>query len=448
MEPDRVVLVDSDVWPYFNRASFDQDKIVSYGDYQYSMYWACDEVLVLVRRDLRTHAIQKLRFQDYHLTINPRDSHRNTVVGISPADGRLHMSWDHHNNDLRYAKSKAGFLTEPPDEMLLDDFEPAQMLTSEAPQRVTYPRFFNDQEHNLFFMYRTGSSGNGDTVMARYDAGQGTWSLIAINLFSREGTYPPWDNSDSRNAYLHDVLFDHKGRLHVSWVYRETGGTWASNHDLHYAYSDDGGVTWNNNTGEGIADLSKNESIVLDSSGIVVREIPVHSWLMNQCAMNLDSQNCPHVATYHLVEPFIPEQQKHNPPALVYENLSHYHYWRDTDGVWRSSGPIPELNRKELGIRRPNIVMDKDDNVCLYWASHQGFRCHVAFAEDDYQQWATLSLTDSTFNFTDACKHDRWLLEKEGILSFCGETEEADEKKGYAILDFELNNLMQQARGL
>jgi len=139
MEPDRVVLVDSDVWPYFNRASFDQDKIVSHGDYQYSMYWACDEVLVLVRRDLRTHAIQKLRFQDYHLTINPRDSHRNTVVGISPADGRLHMSWDHHNNDLRYAKSKAGFLTEPPNEMLLDDFEPAQMLTSEAPQRVTYP---------------------------------------------------------------------------------------------------------------------------------------------------------------------------------------------------------------------------------------------------------------------------------------------------------------------
>ena len=34
VKPTRDILVDSDVWTHFNWASFDQDKIVSYGDYQ------------------------------------------------------------------------------------------------------------------------------------------------------------------------------------------------------------------------------------------------------------------------------------------------------------------------------------------------------------------------------------------------------------------------------
>ena len=28
--------------------------------------------------------------------------------------------------------------------------------------------------------------------------------------------------------------------------------------------------------------------------------------------------------------------------------------------------------------------MDKDDNVCLYWASHQGFRCHTFDIREDH----------------------------------------------------------------
>ena len=445
MKPDCVIDVDDDVWPYFNRASFDQDKIVSYGSFQYTLYWASDEALVLIRRNLENDEIQKLRFPDWHLTIGPKDNHRNTVLGISPKDGRLHMSWDHHNNDLRYTKSNADFLTNPPGEISCGDFESAQLLTPEAPQRVTYPRFFNDHNDNLFFMYRTGGSGNGDSVMARYNAQEGQWSLVAQRLFSREGVYPQWGDSDSRNAYLHDVLFDRQGRLHVSWVYREAGKSWASNHDLHYAYSDDEGVTWHNNTGVVIADLSMDESITLDSPGIAVRNISVYSWLMNQCAMTLDGQNRPHVATYHLAQPFIPVQLNHNPPEEVYDQLAHHHYWRD-GGIWHSSGPIPEPRRGELGIRRPNIVADSRDNVCMYWASHQGFVCHIAFADEAYQHWATLQMTDERYTFSDACKHDRWRLAKEGVLSFCAETEPAEFKKGFTILDFDLDRLVEKAR--
>ena len=445
MKPDKVIHVDSDVWPYFNRASFDQDKLVSYGDYQYTIHWDSDMVLVVVRRDLRDDTVQTLRFPNYQLSVNPRDGHRNAVLGISPADGRLHMSWDHHNNDLRYTRSRAGFLTHPPGEISAADFEPQQPLTPDAPQRVTYPRFFNDPDENLFLLYRTGSSGRGDSVMSGYDADRGTWSLISCQLFSQEGIYPPWNNSPSRNAYLHDVLFDSTGRLHITWVYREAGKTWASNHDLHYACSDDDGLTWKNNAGETIADVSKNKPILLDDPGIVVREIPVYSWLMNQCAMALDTQNQPHVATFKGPEPFIPKELEHNPPAEAAERLTFYHYWRDTDGGWHSSNPIPVPDREHGRIRRPNLVLDQDNNVYLYWASTQGYLCHAALAKDRYEKWATFPLTGPEFLCVDACKHDRRLLRNRGILSFSAEPATPGDKKGYAILDFELKHLVRQA---
>ena len=440
-KPDRTIIVDEDTWQ-FNWASFDQDKLVSFGKFQYTIYWDADTVLVLVRRNLKTDKIQALRFPQHKLSRNPKDGHRNTVLGISPGDGRLHMSWDHHCNDLRYTRSRKGFLTNPPEKMSLKDFEPAQPLLPKAPQSVTYPRFLNDARENLFFMYRSGGSGSGDTVMARYDASSGKWEIVSRRLFGRAGTYKPWDNSKTRNAYLHDVLFDRNNRLHVTWVYREVARTWASNHDLHYAYSDDSGITWKNNAGVKIADLSRNDPIVLDDPGIVVYKIPVYSWLMNQCAMALDSRNQPHVATFHLPKPSPkPKKLRHGPPKALSTGLSLFHYWRDAKGVWHKSKPLVIPDRAQSGMRRPGIVIDGDDTVYIYWASRQGLRCHVAKAKDKWQTWTTFLMTGPEFTSGDACKHDRRLLREKGILSFTADPTGKKKGKGYAILDFDLKRL-------
>jgi len=446
MDPDRVIRIDDDVWPWFNRASFDQDKVVSYGDHQYTIYWAADQTLVLVRRNLRTHRVQSLRFPGYHLSLNPRDGHRNTVLGISPADGRLHLSWDHHNNDLRYTKSRQGFLSDPPETISWADFEPAQPLAPGAPQRVTYPRFLNDPEDNLFFLYRTGSSGSGDTVSSKYDAGSGAWSIVTSCLFSKEGTYAPWENSTSRNAYLHDVLFDQAGRLHVTWVYREAGRSWASNHDLHYAFSDDDGITWQNNSGQQIADLSKNDPIALDDPGIIVQRIPVFSWLMNQCGMTLDRNDQPHVATFHLAQPFVPAELEHNPPKEAQDRLAIHHYWRDGSGTWHGSGPVRDLREGDGRVRRPAIVTDANGNVVIYWASDVGYRCHVALAQDGYRTRTTFALTGPEFASTDACKHDRRLLQTEGVLSFTADPADSGEKRAFAVVDFALDRVVSEAQ--
>jgi len=253
----RQLVLGQEAWRW-NWSSWDQEKIVTFGDFQYTVYWDAGRVFVLARRDLRTDAVETLRLPKFRLSSD--DGHRNTCLGVSPADGRLHLSWDHHGNPLRYAKSKAGFLTEPPGQLSVADIEPASPMLSQPnlEARVTYPRFFNDRRGNLFFLYRIGGSGRGDHYLHRYGPRDASWRRLGM-VFSSRGVYTPWQNSKSRCAYLHDLLFDSRGRLHASWVYREIGASWASNHDLHYAYSDDQGLTWHNNAGVMIADLAKGD---------------------------------------------------------------------------------------------------------------------------------------------------------------------------------------------
>ncbi len=443
--PDQALVIDRTGW-IFNWAAFDQDKLVSFNGYQYTPYWDADEVLVVVRRNLADNTVQALRLPQYTLTINPKDGHRNTVAGISPEDGRLHLSWDHHNNDLRYTKSRAGFLHSPPEQVTPEDFEPAQPLLPGAPQRVTYPRFFNDPEENLFFLYRTGGSGAGDTVLTRYDAATATWGMVSVRLFGKAGVYPPWDNSPSRNAYPHDILFDHAGRLHATWVFREESKTWASNHDLHYVYSDDHGVTWRNNGGTRVADLPADDPVLIDDPGIVVWDIPVYSWVINTGAMAVDAQNRLHVATFHLLEPAVPEKLEHSPPPEIHQRLGFFHYWRGGDGTWHRGGPLEVPRRAEERIRRPNVVAAPGGAVVVYWATSRGFRCHVAFAEDRWERWATFLMTGPEFTAPDACKHDRRLLRERGVLSFACDPNGGQDGRGFAVLDFSVERLVTAAR--
>lgn len=432
----RVVPVDSDTWRPFNMASFDQDKVRTFGDYQYAAYWDADKTLTVVRRDVCDHSVQTVRLEGRTLTINPKDGHRNTVVGVSTEDGRLHLSWDHHCNQLRYGASRPGFLTNPPKVMTATDFEPPRPLipNNKLESKATYPRFLSNPPAPLHFIYRQGGSGNGDNYVQRYDAAAHTWSRVGTTgLFSRRGTYPAWQNSTSRCAYLNDTLLDPKGRLHVTWCYRETGATWASNHDLHYAYSDDGGAVWHNNAGVPVADLPNGDAVELADPGIVVRSIPVFSWLMNQTAMTLDADNQPHVVTYHLATPERPQGKlKHSPPPEISKKLHLFHYWRTPDRIWHSSGPVTPLTT------RPGIVFDQSGNLIVYEANAERLRIHVAFGDTDWTRWEHADIPIPEVRLHKASKPDLGRMRRDGTLSMAGVTLEPDGRRGFVLLDFEL----------
>jgi len=424
------VVVDREAWKW-NWASWDQEKIVTFAGFQYTPYWDADRVFVLARRDLGTGEVQTLRLPKFRLSSD--DRHRNTCLGVSPADGRLHLSWDHHNNPLRYAKSRAGFLTDPPSQLSVDDIEPAAPMLSDPKleSRVTYPRFLNDRQGNLFLVYRIGGSGNGDLYLHRYDPADGSWSRVGM-FFSSRGTYAPWQNSTSRCAYLHDLVFDRENRLHASWVYREIGASWASNHDLHYAYSDDHGVTWHNNAGKTIADLANGDPIALDDPGIVVREIPVYSWLMNAGCMALDSKNRPHVVTFRSRIVRKPEKLQHGPPPEIEKELCFVHFWRSDDGTWHGGEPI---DPGPLGKSRVDVVFDGADNLYFTYPTEEGFRYFSSPAGDGWQRWSgPLALTGPELTGRDASKHDRRRWAEEGILSFTAKAA----PQGFAVVDVEI----------
>jgi hypothetical protein len=98
---------------------------------------------------------------------------------------------------------------------------------------VSYPEFYRTPNGDLLFCYRDGGSGRGDLVINRYQVDSGAWTRLHSNLISGEG---------KRNAYWQAFL-DHHGTMHVSWVWRESPDV-ASNHDMAYARSRDGGQTW------------------------------------------------------------------------------------------------------------------------------------------------------------------------------------------------------------
>ncbi|HEX8403603.1 MAG TPA: BNR repeat-containing protein [Duganella sp.] len=251
-----------------NAVVFRKNSLVSDRQTQYIAYYDADRYLVLGKRKLGTSRwiTRRTRYQG-----NAADAH-NAISLMLDGAGYLHVSWDHHNNALRYARGvKPGSL----------ELGPKLPMIGADEESVSYPEFYRLPDGNLLFFYRLGGSGRGDLVINRYEAATRRWSRLHTNLVTGEG---------KRNAYWQAFL-DHKGTLHLSWVWRESPDV-ASNHDLAYARSRDGGVTWEKSSGERYA-------LPIDAAGAeyAVR-IPPNSELINQTSMAADRDGHPYIASY------------------------------------------------------------------------------------------------------------------------------------------------------
>ncbi len=199
----------------------------------------------------------------------------NSVTMVVDADGHLHVSGNMHADPLVY------FRTETPGD--ITTLRPATM-TGELENRVTYPRFFEDQDGRLVFSYRHGGSGDGINIYNRYDPATRTWSrLLDEPLFDGEGL---------RNAYPRGPVRGPDGMFHVHWVWRHTPCC-ATNHHLSYARSPDL-VHWESAFGERV-----ELPIRFDHRELVVDAAPSGGGLINGGHRLLfDSENRPQIA-YH-----------------------------------------------------------------------------------------------------------------------------------------------------
>jgi hypothetical protein len=111
-------------------------------------------------------------------------------------------------------------------------------MTGNNETKVTYPEFHNLSNGKLLFCYRSGASGRGNMVVKSYDVKTQKWTPLQHNLINGE---------NQRSAHW-QMCVGKKG-IYMSWVWRESWDV-STNHDICYAFSADGGQTWEKSTGE------------------------------------------------------------------------------------------------------------------------------------------------------------------------------------------------------
>ena len=332
-----------------NTVIFRKNSLVSDGQDQYIAFYDSERYVVLGKRKLGSEqwTIARTNYRG-----NASDAH-NAISIMLDGEGYLHVAWDHHNDQLHYARSVR------PGELSLS--APLSMIGSDEAS-VSYPEFFRLPDGGLLFFYRNGASGKGNLVLNRYDSKRGQWSRVADNLISGEG---------ARNAYWQACVDEH-GTIHVSWVWRESPDV-GSNHDLAYARSHDGGRSWETSRG-----TAYTLPITAVSAEYAAR-IPQHSELINQTSMSADAAGNPYIATYW-----------RDPGSKVPQ----YHIVRSVQGQWQtqalnfrqSAFTLEGQGTKAIPISRPQLLLDQQGSkltgLLLFRDAERGNRVSVAHISD------------------------------------------------------------------
>jgi hypothetical protein len=331
---------------------------------QYTAFYDPDGQIILARRNVSsthwtTHKTQH--------SGNVRDAHNAIVIALD-GSGTLHMAWANHDQPLQYCHAQK------PGSLEVGDKIP---MTGASEDRVTYPEFYSTPDGGLLFMYRVGSSGNGDLVLNHYDPAQRKWEQVQPNLISGQG---------KRSAYWQAAV-DQKGVIHLSWVWRDSPDV-ATNHDLNYARSRDGGKTWQKTDGTNCP-----LPITIGSAEVAARIPPNHE-LINQTTMTTDSKNRPYIATYWREEGSeIPQYH------IVYHDGTRWQV--STVGGQTIPFRLSGGGSKRLPLSRPKILADatgaKDKAYLLFRDEGRGNRISVATCDDlSHGKWSISDLTESS----------------------------------------------------
>ncbi|KAF5025529.1 hypothetical protein F66182_2434 [Fusarium sp. NRRL 66182] len=259
-----------------NGVSYQEDVLITHGDYQYVTFYETapagylNHFVRLGRRKL-SPSVQDweyLTLEDY--TQKTMDGHNMISMGIS-GDGKIHLSFDHHDVPLNYRVTKEGVAKNIPSKWTADLFGPVlhDLPGSQGPYTpLTYPRFQPLDNGDLLLEFRIGQSGSGDSYIHRYSSSTGKWQAQGMYI-----------QGDDNNAYINGLDYL-DGKLYTSWTIRETPDA-DTNHDVFFAYSNDDGTTWFNTN-----DTQLKRPISTSDKSAMVWEIPQKSRKWTKNAIN------------------------------------------------------------------------------------------------------------------------------------------------------------------
>lgn len=354
-----------------NATIFRKDALTSNSTYQYIAFYDNEAQVIVGQRLLDTDnwTLAATGFQG-----RPEDAH-NSISLILDGDDYLHLAWDHHVDPLNYSRSVAANSI---------NFSPKVSMIGRDEDEVTYPEFHALASDDLLFAYRDGRSGDGKLVLNRYFHEEQRWVRVQDNLLDGEG---------QRNAYW-QIHVGKSDVIHLSWVWRESSDA-STNHDIHYARSHNGGISWVNES-----DLPVNLPITADNTNPVWR-VPQGENLINQTSLTVDSDGAPFIATY-----FRTEQQFTN-IRIVFYDLQTEQWKSETVSDRASDFELGGTGSKSLPISRPLILFE--NRLGASWL-------HVLYRDTENNDQALLASSERNTGDSSTWTHrtlkggsvDRW----------------------------------------
>lgn len=347
-----------------NTVVFRKNSLCSYGEWQFIAFYNEEGYVVLGKR--KWNRLQ-WQLQTTPYRANVKDAH-NSISIMVDGKGFLHMAWGLHNNPLQYVRGMA------PLSLTMGE---KRSMTGSMEKSVTYPEFYQLKNGNILFLYRDGGSGNGNIVLNVYDIATQKWKQLQRNLVDGEG---------SRNAYW-QACTDANGTLHLSWAWRETPDV-ASNHDLCYARSDDGGVTWKRSNG------TMYQLPITAATAEYAWHIPQQHELINQTSMYADKAGNPYIATY-----WREDNEKVPQYQVVYLRNGN---WKKNTAHFRTLPfSLGGLGSKQIPIARPQIIVGttvrKKPVAIIFRDEERGSRVSVAQSPDiGSSEWKVTDLTQES----------------------------------------------------
>ena len=400
-----------------------QQFVTWYGRHQFDAAAPFNNTLWIGRRTLGSSQWEVFRHPTF--TANAiTDGHDVISYGID-GDGYLHVSWGMHGDAFHYSRSTAPVTGTAPIAL-----GPDTTMTGRE-NTVTYPQFLLLPDGDLLFLFREGSSGNGDTFLNRYDTATRTWDNVhrsgTTQLPFLKGT--GW--TPNYNAYPNLPVVDAGGVFTLTWCWRyEPYGNdspanqdgYQTNNNIAFARSTDAGLTWNRFDGTPyVLPVSRNgESGDPATAAEHIVAIPEGYSLINQASMCLDQAGHPVVATWWAPETGSGNYRRqyrvvfrngHGTPATADDT------WDTRTVSDRTSNPTttkyPEAAVRDLG--RPVVVTDDQDRILVAYRDDEGSNgltiVHSLPKADDPGRlvWVQFDLTtDNLGNYEPIIDNELW----------------------------------------
>ncbi|KAF7353695.1 hypothetical protein MVEN_01054400 [Mycena venus] len=284
--------------------------------FQYAAWYTSTGVAVLGRRTLPSGAWSTLQLPH---NLSTSDSHNVISLGVSPADGKIHVALDCHSTQMFYTVSEANLATSG-NSWVASRFGAITTTLGNLNigTVITYPQFVVTPNNNLQFVFRSGVSGNGATQLAEYSGG--TWTNVG-SWASATGTYtaPSGVTSTLRNLYIH-------------------------------------GRTWFNSAGAQIATSGTNP-VNVNTAGIIVDSLDADHGLMNQESQTVDSAGLIHAIISYVPGRFTQCVTNYETDRPAFARP--FHLYRSANGSFTKV----EIPFAIQSVGRSQIVMDNNDNV-------------------------------------------------------------------------------------